>query len=209
MEDNKNVSKRIIIGLLGETSVGKTAICNSLIGLEFVEEMVITIGTEKFEKFIEVKNNEKIKAVIRDTSGTERFRIATVGSLRNADGIILVFDFSYRYSFVELDVWLKSIKEILNVSSIILFGNKADLNKSEWKVTSEEANKYAKEKGIPYFEVSAKTGRGLNEGLLYIVNEIYDKKFDSKDNNIIKINENDIEKGKKNSDCVRNKKNKK
>ena len=209
MEDNKNVSKRIIIGLLGESSVGKTAICNSLIGLEFVEEMLITIGTEKFEKFIEVKNNEKIKAVIWDTSGAERFRSASFKSLRNADGIILVFDFRYRKSFVELDVWLKSIKENLNVSSIILFGNKADLNKSEWQVTSEEANKYAKEKGIPYFEVSAKTGRGLNEGLLYIVNEIYDKKFDSKDNNIIKINENDIEKGKKNSDCVRNKKNKK
>ena len=212
MEDKKNVSKRIIIGLLGETSVGKTAICNSLIGLEFVEEMVITIGTEKFEKFIEVKNNEKIKAVIWDTSGTERFRspaLNTMRTMRNADGIILVFDFSYRKSFVELDVWLKSIKENLNVSSIILFGNKADLNKSEWQVTSEEVNKYVKEKGIPYFEVSAKTGRGLNEGLLYIVNEIYDKKFDSKDNNIIKINENDIEKEKKNSDCVRNKKNKK
>ena len=29
------------------------------------------------------------------------------------------------------------------------------------------------------------------------------------DNNIIKINENDIEKEKKNSDCVRNRKNKK
>ena len=123
--------------------------------------MAITIGTEKFEKFIGVKNNEKIKAVIWDTSGTERFRMATVGSLRNADGIILVFDFSYRKSFVELDVWLKSIKENLNVSSIILFGNKADLNKSEWQVTSEEVNKYVKEKGIPYFEVSAKTGRGL------------------------------------------------
>ena len=171
--------------------------------------MAITIGTEKFEKFIGVKNNEKIKALIWDTSGAERFRSASFKSLRNADGIILVFDFGHRKSFVELDVWLKNIKENLNVSSIILFGNKADLNKSEWQVTSEEVNKYVKEKGIPYFEVSAKTGRGLNEGLLYIVNEIYDKKFDSKDNNIIKINENDIEKGKKNSDCVRNKKNKK
>ena len=180
-----------------------------MISLEFVEEMAITIGTEKFEKFIGVKNNEKIKAVIWDTSGPERFRSASFKSIRNADDIILVFDFRYRKSFVELDVWLKSIKENLNVSSIILFGNKADLNKIEWQVSSEEVNKYVKEKGIPYFEVSAKTGRGLNEGLLYIVNEIYDKKFDSKDNNIIKINENDIEKGKKNSDCVRNKKNKK
>ena len=51
----------------------------------------------------------------------------------------------------ELDVWLKSIKENLNVSSIILFGNKADLNKIEWQVSSEEVNKYVKEKGIPYF----------------------------------------------------------
>ena len=58
---------------------------------------------------------------------------------------------SYRKSFVELDVWLKSIKENLNVSSIILFGNKADLNKIEWQVSSEEVNKYVKEKGIPYF----------------------------------------------------------
>ena len=51
----------------------------------------------------------------------------------------------------ELDIWLKSIKENLNVSSIILFGNKADLNKIEWQVSSEEVNKYVKEKGIPYF----------------------------------------------------------
>ena len=51
----------------------------------------------------------------------------------------------------ELDVWLKSIKENLNVSSIILFGNKADLNKIKWQVSSEEVNKYVKEKGIPYF----------------------------------------------------------
>ena len=212
MEDNRIALNCIKIGLLGNSEVGKTAISNTLAGVEFGGDMIATIGGDKIEKTVILKNNEKVKVILWDTSGAERFRSAAFKWVKNAHGIILVFDFCRKDSFDELDLWLNQIKENLNVSSIILFGNKADIDKNEWQVTSEEINKYVKEKRIPYFEVSAKTGKGLNEGLLYIVNEIYDKKYGDnkyKDNNIIKINENDIEKEKKKSDCVRNKKNKK
>ena len=212
MEDNSIVLNSIKIGLMGNSRVGKTAISNTLAGGEFSRDMITTIGADKLEKTVIVKNNEKVKVILWDTAGAERFRSAAFKWVKNADGIILVFDFCLKYSFDELDLWLNQIKENLNVSSIILFGNKADIDKNEWQVTSEEINEYVKEKRIPYFEVSAKTGEGLNEGLLYIVNEIYDKKYGDnkyKDNNVIKINESDIEKGQKKSNCVRNKKNKK
>ena len=212
MEDNSVVSYCIKIGLMGNSAVGKTAIFNNLAGVEFGADMIATIGADKLEKTVIVKNNEKVKVILWDTSGAERFRSAAFKWVKNAHGIILVFDFCRKDSFDELDLWLNQMKENLNASSIILFGNKADLDKSQWQVTSEEINKYVKEKRIPYFEVSEKTGEGLNEGLLYIVNEIYDKKYGDnkyKDNNVIKINESDIEKGQKKSNCVRNKKNKK
>ena len=40
----------IKIGLLGDSDVGKSAICNSLMGVEFSYSMQLTMGFEKFEK---------------------------------------------------------------------------------------------------------------------------------------------------------------
>ena len=50
MTDKKISLKAIKIGLLGDSTVGKTAICNTFIGLEFKEESISTIGSEKYEK---------------------------------------------------------------------------------------------------------------------------------------------------------------
>ena len=56
---------------------------------------------------------------------------------------------------------------------IVLFGNKADLPKEKWQVTSEEAQKYAEVNGLVYFETSAKTNVGIKEGFAYIANQAY------------------------------------
>ncbi len=39
--------------------------------------------------------------------------------------------------------------------------------------------------GIPLFETSGKTGKGINERLSYIANKIYDKKLEEINNNIL------------------------
>ena len=59
---------------------------------------------------------------------------------------------------------------------IIIFGNKVDKDKSKWEVTNEELNKFIKDKKLKYFEVSAKNGIGINEGITYIVNELWAEK---------------------------------
>ena len=67
------------------------------------------------------------------------------------------------------------IRENFTNPSLVLFGNKVDMDKDKWQITKEEAEQYAKKMNLTYFETSAKTKKGLNEGFSYIVNETYNK----------------------------------
>ena len=58
---------------------------------------------------------------------------------------------------------------------IVIFGNKSDIEKNQRQVSSEEIEQYMKQKNLIYFETSAKTGKGIDEGFSYIANEVYDK----------------------------------
>ena len=110
MDKNKSIQV-VKIGILGDSEVGKTAICNSFFNIEFTEDMLATIGSEKLEKKIKLKNDEEIKLVLYDTPGTERFRHIAFMGTRNADGIILVFDLLKKITFEHLDSWLQDIKD--------------------------------------------------------------------------------------------------
>ena len=210
MEENKKERKIIKIGILGDSFVGKTAILHSIFNMEFKKECLPSVGVEGPRKYYKLKNNEEVKLIIFDNSGKERFRESSTKTMKSSDGIILIFDLTEKQSFENLNIWLELIKNNLKNPYIILFGNKAD-DKNKWEINSEEINKFAKEKNFVYFEISAKYNQGINEGLQYIVNEIYEKKYGEKnDTNEIQIKKNnDNKNSKKNSDCVRNKKSKK
>ena len=104
--------------------------------------------------------------------GTQRFRSISLNIVKRVQGGILVFDVTSKNSFENLSLWLDSIYEINPSFDLILFGNKADEDKSEWEVTNEEINKFIEEKKLKYFEVSAKNRIGINDGIEYIANEL-------------------------------------
>ena len=202
--------KHIEIGILGEGNAWKSSICNALIGKEFSENTIVTIGYDKYIKNIILKDNEDINLVIWDINCEEREINNSFKILKKyIEGLILVFDVTKKKSFEYLNFILDTIKEYFNALPIILFGNKIDIDKDKWEIISEEATKFAKEKGFAYFETSAKTKEKINQGILFITNRIYDIKYDkNKEKNEIIINNKDINKLNKKSDCVRNKKNK-
>ena len=202
MSENKIKLKTIRIGFMGDTIVGKTAIINYILGQEFTEDMMTSLANIYETKF-KLKNNEEIKLIIFDNGGQERFRSNTFNFMKSVHGIILTFDFTSRNSFDNLTDWLDQIKENLNNPLIVLFGNKVDMDRDKWEVTSEEIRDFAKKIGIAYFETSAKKGQGINEGLSYLVNGIYTKIIGIDDNNIMLES-----KPNKNSNCAGNKKEK-
>ena len=190
---------------------GKTSIINRFMGLEFYKDNLTTIGSEKLEKKYKVKNNEDIKLVIWDTAGQERFRATAIKSLKAVDGIIFVISVVDKSSLDNLYYWYNDVKDNLNNPIMILFANHID--QEDWSMTEEEICKYAKEKELAYFLTSAKNDKGINEGLSYIINEIYDRKFGNKNNDNINNNKNNIiikedNKKKNKSGCLRSKKKK-
>jgi len=181
MGDKKINLSAIKIGLLGDSTVGKTAICNALMNVEFAEDMLSTIGSDKLETKFPLKNGNNIKLVLWDTAGQERFRSVALTALKAAQGVVIVFDVTKKATFKNVDNWLQEIKDNLSNPNLVLFGNKADLEERE--VTENEAKKYAKKNNLEYFETSAKTKQGLNDGFSYLVNDIYDKASGEDDNN--------------------------
>ena len=187
INDQNLTLKAIKIALLGDSTVGKTEIINSYLGREFTGREIQTIGCDKCEKKFTLKNEKTIKLTLWDTAGAEAFRSVPLQLLRNFQGVILVFDITNKSSFNNLNKWLKDIKERSSFIPIILFGNKVDKIKEEWEVTSEEAKNFAEKIELIYFEVSAKTKQGINEGISYIANNIYEK-YEEEKNPHLKIN---------------------
>ena len=188
MTDKKIALKAIKVGLLGDTCVGKTAICNSLVNIEFKGDNISTIGSDKVETKIKLKNGKDIKLILWDTAGQERFRSAALNTLKVVQGIAVVFDVTNKDTFKSISMWLEKIKENFNNPCLILLGNKVDLPINNWQVTVEEVKSFAQENHLTYFETSAKTKKGIKEGFAHIVNEIYDKLAGTINNNNIIIN---------------------
>jgi small GTP-binding protein len=175
MKENKIKRNAIKIAMLGDSKVGKTAICQTFMNIEFCENNLSTIGIEKLESSIKLRNGEEIKLILWDTAGQERFHSIALNSIKTAQGVAVVFDFANRQSFENVTKWLNEIKENLNNVCVVLFGNKCDLPEEEWKVKREEAQKFAEERKINFFETSAKINKGIREGFEDVVNAAYDK----------------------------------
>ncbi len=164
---------------LGESSVGKSSIILRYTNGHFNQQILSTTGIDFRTKIIEY-NEQKIKLVIYDTSGQERYRTIAANYYKNADGILFVYDITNK-STLTFKYWLEQIKEKSSIQSIILFGNKTDLEnveeeKKERKITFEEGKKIADQYGLKLFEGSAKQGININEAIEELVGLIYKEK---------------------------------
>ncbi|KAI9322582.1 P-loop containing nucleoside triphosphate hydrolase protein [Dichotomocladium elegans] len=117
-----------------------------------------TIGVEFGTKFITV-DGKQIKLQIWDTAGQETFKSITQSYYRNAAGALL------------------DVRRLANPhTSIMLVGNKCDLDKRHRQVTREEAERFAAENDIPLFlETSAKTAENVEDAFVKTAEKVYEK----------------------------------
>ena len=111
MEEPQPKMTCIKLAILGDSKVGKTSICQSYMNMEFSDNYLSTIGHDKYEKPIKMKNGEEIKLIIYDTAGQERFRSICLKTIRFIQGIVVVFDLGNKDSFKNVKDWLRIIKE--------------------------------------------------------------------------------------------------
>ena len=130
MEEPQVKMTCIKLAMLGDSKVGKTSICQSYMNMEFSDNYLSTIGREKYDSKIKMKNGEEIKLIIYDTAGQERYHSICSNALKSAQGVVVVFDLGDRKSFEHVKDWLKSIKDN-GKDLIVLFGNKCDIDESQ------------------------------------------------------------------------------
>jgi small GTP-binding protein len=177
------------IVFLGESGTGaKTCLINQIIYNEF-ENYSFASPAAYYSTFIQVKLGI-IKLNLWDTAGQERFRSINGIFIKDSHCAILGYDITNKSSFKEIENYhYNKVKKILGDEPLFyLVANKIDLIGEE-EVSEKEAIDYAKEKGIKYFRVSAKTGEGVNELLEDIANSLivkFKRMIDNKDQNLIR-----------------------
>ena len=183
---------RIII--IGNTNVGKTSLFRKILGEEFFQKNISTIGVDQktFYSTLKIDNqdgkkeNHEFQIKLFDTAGEEKFRALTKSFFNGANGIFLIYDVTERNSFEQVSMWLESLKEAIGDPKdgkyvIFLIGNKIDLvkdNVKEQAVESYEATDKCEEFGFYWGgELSAKTfnKEQLKEKMDEFILEIYKK----------------------------------
>ena len=151
------MSKEITIKtiIIGDTYGGKTSILNRYINKHFSHLFMATIGVDFYKSLI-IKNNNKYKFTIWDTSGQEKFNSIISSYYRDVGVIIIVFDLTNYNSFLNLRNWIETIAvyESNDIVKVIV-GNKCDLEK-ERTVNFNEAIDFCKKNNAIYIETSAK-----------------------------------------------------
>merc|ERR1711865_19142 len=113
--------------LIGDSGVGKSNLLTRFTRNEFNRESKSTIGVEFATQTIQVEK-KMIKAQIWDTAGQERYRAITSAYYRGAVGALLVYDITKHVTFVDVERWLKELRDHANDNIVImLVGNKCDL----------------------------------------------------------------------------------
>lgn len=95
---------------------------------------------------------------------------------RNSVGGLLVFDMANRASFDHIKEWHDEVCERVQPQRVlfVLVGQKCDLSAAEEKpVSREEAERLAGQLGVPYIEVSAKTGQNVREAFELLTRRVY------------------------------------
>lgn len=182
-------SSSVKLVLLGEAAVGKSSLVLRFVNNDFQENKEPTIGAA----FLTQKCNlptRTIKFEIWDTAGQERFASLAPMYYRNAQAALVVYDLTKPTSLVKAKHWVAELQRQASPGIVIaLVGNKLDLTGNSTgssgddgedgedsgdarKISTEEAQSYAEEESLLFFETSAKSGHNVTEVFTAIANAI-------------------------------------
>jgi small GTP-binding protein len=147
--------------LLGDSGVGKTAIVERIAEDIFPKTHVPTVGAQFISLEVQIGDQFFILE-LWDTAGQEVFRSLAGFYARDAKGAFVLYDIANKESFTNVPKWLSFVTDHSPSAKIILFGNKIDLA-DDREVAKADGEALAAEKGLIFFEGSAKTSENVRD----------------------------------------------
>ena len=162
------------IVIVGRWGVGKSAFMTRYCDNEFKSLTTTTVGVDFRCKSLR-RRGKIVKLKIWDTMGHERYDSITESYLREAVGVILMFDLTEEESAMVITRWVSKIRELAWENAIgVLVGNKSDLIE-ERKISEERGKAMAQFLEVKYFECSTKDDVNIDEAFDFLVESILEK----------------------------------
>ena len=194
MSQNEEDLKLIIL-TLGNSSVGKTSFIQKYTHNTFSISNITTTGVEMERKKMKIKD-KTYNVDFHDTQGQERYRAMSYNFIKNADGIILMYDITKQTTFDSISQWMENIRKAKpDDFPIVLVGNKCDLEEKR-VISKEEGEELAKKYELPFYETSNKDNINIEESCLDLVNKAIVYKEKELENNLFKANTIKLDKSK-------------
>ena len=154
--DDKSVEYLFKVILIGDSNVGKTNLLSRFCEGKFLEDTRPTIGIDHLTYDTTI-DQKQISVHFWDTAGQEKYRGLTAAYYKNVHGVVIVYDITARRSYDNVENWLQQMRELVsNDVCVLLIGNKLDLEEKR-QVPKDEAQEFAKNEKMFFFETSAKT----------------------------------------------------
>jgi len=184
---NKQFQFKLV--LLGEAAVGKSSLVLRFVKGHFTEYQESTIGAAFLTQTLAL-DDSTVKFEIWDTAGQERYQSLAPMYYRGAQAAVVVYDVTSQDSFERAQRWVSELRDQANRDIVIaLAGNKIDLcheqeldqgdnepaqniNSSRRSVEREEAQAYANDNNLIFYETSAKTGESVHELFLQVATDL-------------------------------------
>jgi small GTP-binding protein len=153
------------IVFLGEGRVGKTSIGRRWSEDRFDANTRSTVAAAFFQKTVTTKSGKAINIMLWDTAGQEEFHSLAPIYYKDAHAALLVFSVVDRTSYDRMVQWRNELLSSRGDDvKFVVVGNKIDVK--DRVIATEMGEQFARAHNAQYFEVSAKTGQGID--LLFV-----------------------------------------
>jgi small GTP-binding protein len=173
-DDNLSIVKDYFnIVLIGNPSVGKTCILEKYINNAFQPDLENKKIIDIYNKKICLYTNLYKLKFWDITKFIGNNDISKLDMFYNCDGIIFVSSYDDKSSLENLNIWYQLLIEYVDLSTkeMVWLINKKDLNEGK-VLTEEQIEKKSKDLQLDYYEVSAKTGESIEEGIKKLVKKL-------------------------------------
>ncbi|WBW70669.1 GTPase Spg1 [Schizosaccharomyces osmophilus] len=145
-EANKN-NVTIKVGMIGDSSIGKTSLMVTYVQGSFDEESTQTLGVNFMEKTISIRNTE-ITFSIWDLGGQREFVNMLPMVCNDAVAILFMFDLSRKSTLNSIKEWYRQARGFNKTAVPILIGTKYDhfmkFPREDQEEITKQARRYAK-----------------------------------------------------------------
>ncbi len=147
--------------LLGEATVGKTSLLRRFTENAFDEEYKQTIGTTFSTKDVELADDDGEKRLVRlvvwDMGGQSTYKELRRQYMKGATAAVIVYDVTQPETFMAMNSWYESFREVSPNAVVVICANKVDLTDKRM-VPVQPGEMLRDWYQAAYYETSAKTG---------------------------------------------------